>query len=277
MTGHERQWTLNRRNFAGCWRGTSRWYLRGTPANLGDGTDLDLSAPGVEIPDTTYTIRFHDDDTGLWVGEGLLLAPGGRRELPLSRAAYNRGGSCWQFAGAGGQSSLVVDPEQARFGHEVNLFEGRSRSMLVLLYGPRSEDEGVRWSLDAVAAVPFRCREQSGREDPPRPSASAWEPLLAEQEGWPGQLERLEPHRWPEQDPEPKTYEPFSAAGFACHPLTVGFADGLVCSVPEVLPAGAFTLQVGCRLAPHRFHQVSLVFDGEQRLRAWELRRFRRP
>ncbi|MEB3263110.1 MAG: hypothetical protein VKJ66_01925 [Synechococcus sp.] len=277
MTGHDRQWMLNRRNFEGHWRGTSRWYLRGSPADLADGPALDLSTPRVEIPDTRYTIRFQNDDTGLWEGEGLLLAPGGRRQLPLSRSTYNRGGSCWQFAGAGGQSSLAVDPEQPRFGHEVNLFTERSRSMLVLLYGPRVGETGVRWWLDAVAAVPFRCRQHHGREDPPRPSAADWQPLLAEQEGWSGQLERLEPHRWPEGDPEPRPCEPFSASAFATQPLTAGFADGLVCSVPERLPTAAFTLQVGCRLGPDRFHQVSLVFDAEQCLRAWELRRYRRP
>jgi hypothetical protein len=170
-----------------------------------------------------------------------------------------------------------VDPEQPRFGHEVNLFTDRSRSMLVLLYGPRVGETGLRWWLDAVAAVPFRCSQRNGREDPPRPSAAAWEPLLAEQEGWSGQLERLEPHRWPEGDPEPRPCEPFRASAFATQPITAGFADGLVCSVPELLPAAGFTLQVGCRLGPDRFHQVSLVFDAEQRLRAWELRRYRRP
>ena len=35
-----------------------------------------------------------------------------------------------------GKSSLVLDSRQPRFGHEVNLFRGRSRSMLVLLYAP---------------------------------------------------------------------------------------------------------------------------------------------
>jgi len=64
---------------------------------------------------------------------------------------------------------------------------------------------------------------------------------------------------------------------FALHECTAGFADGLVCSLPEQLPGGAFVLQVGCRLDADHFHQVSLRFDAAQRLTAWELRRFRRP
>ncbi|MFY8147732.1 MAG: hypothetical protein ACOVNL_00770 [Prochlorococcaceae cyanobacterium] len=277
MSGHDRQWMLNRRNFEGRWCGTSHWYLRGSPTDLGAGTELDLHAPRVEIPDTCYTISFQDDDTGLWDGRGLLLAPGGSRQLPLARDTYNSAGSCWQFPGVGGQSSLAVGPNQTRFGHEVNLFEGRSRSMLVLLYGLHGADDGSRWRLDAVAAVPFRCHQRPGPVDPPRPSATDWTSLLEEQEGWPGTLERLVPHRWPEQDSEPIACRPFSRSAFACNVLTAGFVDGLVFSVPEVLGSGAFSLQVGCRLAPHRFHQVSLLFDERQRLSAWELRRFHRP
>lgn len=255
MTGHDRQWLLNRRNFEGRWCGTSHWYLR---------------------QEQPAAIRFSDADTGEWDGSGLLLAPGGRRRLPLSRATYNRGGMCWQFAGAGGQSSLAVDPAQPRFGHEVNLFHRRSRSMLVLLYGPHGSGEGQRWQLDAVAAVAFRCSLTSPA-DPQRPAAGDWDRLLAEQEGWPGSLERLEPHRWPAEHPPAEPCAPFQPAHFALHPCTAGFADGLVCSVPELLPAGSFVLQVGCRLDPHTFHQLSLRFGTDQRLAAWELRRFRRP
>ncbi|MEX1317687.1 MAG: hypothetical protein AB1Z22_11270 [Synechococcaceae cyanobacterium] len=275
MTGHDRQWLLNRRNFQGRWCGTSHWYLR--PRDDGGvAGPLDLVHPSRTIPDTCYAISFSDADTGLWDGSGLLLAPGGRRRLPLSRSTYNRGGMCWQFPGAGGQSSLAVDPSQPRFGHELNLFHRRSRSMLVLLYAPLGSGEAQRWQLDAVAAVAFRC-SLSSPVDPARQAVSDWRELLAEQEGWPGSVERLEPHRWPAEDPSPRPCTPFSAAGFALHERTAGFADGLVCSLPELLPAGAFVLQAGCRLDPDTFHQVSLRFDTDQRLAAWELRRFRRP
>jgi len=266
-TGADRQWLLNRRNFAGCWCGTSQWFLR-DPTTGG----LDLQRPSRTIPDTCYAIDFSDDDTGVWDGRGLLFAPDGRRRLPLSRATYNSGGSCWQFAGAGGQSSLAVDAAQPRFGHEVNLFSGRSRSMLVLLWAPQA-DAGDPWQLDAVAAVAFRC-SRSTPPEPPRPKAPV-ATLLAEVEGWPGRLETLEPHHWPVSDPDPVACAPFRPADFARHPLTAGFTDGLVCSVPEVLPVGAFRLEVGCRMAHDRFQQLSLVFDGDRRLRQWERRRFR--
>jgi hypothetical protein len=61
------------------------------------------------------------------------------------------------------------------------------------------------------------------------------------------------------------------------HERTAGFVDGLVCSLPEHLPDGAFTLPVGCRLDADHFHLVSHRFDATQRLTAWELRRFHRP
>jgi hypothetical protein len=276
MNGHDRQWWLNRRNFEGRWCGTSHWYLRPQEGSGAAAEPLDLASPSRTIADTCYAISFSDDDTGLWEGSGLLLAPAGRRRLPLSRATYNRGGMCWQFPGAGGQSSLAVDPGQPRFGHEVNLFHRRSRSMLVLLYGPVDSAQALRWRLDAVAAVAFRC-SLSTLADPARPAASSWRRLLAEQEGWPGTVERLEPHRWPGEDPPARPCAPFRAGDFVLHGCTAGFADGLLCSVPEQLPTGAFVLQVGCRLDPDTFHQVSLRFGGDQRLAAWELRRFRRP
>lgn len=267
VTGADRQWRLNRQNFAGCWSGTSQWFLRDPTTGV-----LDLQRPARTIPDTCYAIDFSDADTGTWDGRGLLFAPDGRRRLPLSRASYNSGGSCWQFTGAGGQSSLAVDAAQPRFGHEVNLFSGRSRSMLVLLWSPEAA-AGDPWRLDAVAAVAFRC-SRSTPADPPRPQLPV-AALLAELEGWPGRLETLEPHRWPIDDPDPAACDPFRPADLARHPLTAGFDDGLVCSVPEVLPIGPFRLEVGCRMAHDHFQQVSLVFDGDRRLRQWERRRFR--
>jgi hypothetical protein len=275
MTGHDRQWDLNRLNFQGRWCGTSRWYERDA-----DGL-LDLSSPVAVIEDTCYAISFSDPDTGLWDGSGLRFARDGRRRLPLARASYNGGGQCWQFRGAAGQSSLMLDSRQPRFGHEVNLFRGRSRSMLVLLYAPAP---APGWRLQSLGVVPFRC-SLAAEPDPARPAASDWRALLAEQEGWPGELERLEPQRWPAADPEPQPCAPFHSRQFSGHGIsadpsaciTAGFADGLICSLPEVLPQGAFALQVGCRLDADHFQQVSFHYDSQQRLTAWELRRFRRP
>jgi hypothetical protein len=271
MTGADRQWELNRRNFEGRWCGTSRWYLR-------DGPDaaLDLETPSRVIDDTCYAISFSDPDTGLWDGSGLLFAPDGRRRLPLARHSYNRSGQCWQFEGAGGQSSLEIDPAQARWGHELNLFHGRSRSMLVLLWGRRDDPRGsVRWQLDAVGAVPFRCR--LGRDpDPPRPAPAAAEAMLEEQRGWSGRIETLVPGQWPSDPAAPEACAAFSPESFSVHPITAAFADRLLCSVPEYLPEGSFRLEVGCRIAPDRFDQLSLHIGGDGRLQRWERRRFSR-
>jgi hypothetical protein len=289
-SGHHHQWELNRRNFQGRWCGTSQWFLRDAQGGL------DLQNPSRVIEGTCYAIDFSDDDTGLWDGSGLLFAPDGRRRLPLSKAAYNSTGQGWQFAGAGGQSSLAVDPAQSRFGHELNLFlhgpGWRSRSMLVLLWAqgqgeagagaePQLESDGVAspvWRLDAVGAVPFRCGLSPAAE-PPRPQRP-WQEVLAEQRGWPGQLEQLEPGAWPSFDPRLEPCEPFDPDLLALErpggglPLVAGCVDGLVFAVPEVLPAAAFRLQVGCRLAADRFDLISIAFGDDQRLRAWERRRF---
>lgn len=282
-TGHDRQWELNRRNFQGRWCGSSQWFLRD-----GHGV-LDLEQPSRVIDDTCYAIDFSDADTGVWDGSGLLFAPDGRRRLPLSRVGYNSSGQCWQFAGAGGQSSLAVDPQQSRFGHELNLFaqgpDWRSRSMLVLLWGRRDPgaespgDGSPTWQLDAVGAVPFRC-SLSDAAEPPRPPRP-WQQLLAEQLGWPGLLERLEPGAWPSHDLQPEPCDPFDPGPFLQElpgggmPLVAGCVDGLVFAVPEQLPAGAFRLEVGCRLAADRFDRISITFGADQRLQAWERRIFR--
>lgn len=342
MTGADRQWQLNRRNFEGRWCGASHWYLRAS-----DGS-LDLAQPSRVIAETCYAIRFFaadsgannssansdvnsgtssgtssgaksssqgsnnagnndakgtdvdsrdvgsrdagsrdasgrdtnsrdadslDADSGEWDGSGLLFAPEGRRRLALSRASYNRGGQCWQFEGAGGQSSLELDPQQPRWGHEVNLFHGRSRSMLVLLWGRQEGESGCRWRLEALGAVGFRC-SLAPIPDPARPTPLEAASLLEGARGWPGVLETLVPGQWPREPLPPQPCGRFEPEDFALHPLTFSFTDALVCSVPEWLPQGPFTLQVGCQLAPDRFHQLSLQLDATGRLSRWELRRF---
>lgn len=124
------QWSLNRLNFEGWWEGRAAWFGRDA-----DGA-LDLTSPMQVIDPTTYAISFSDPDNGVWDGSGLFFAPGGTATYAISRSSYNAGGGCWQFPGAGGQSSLVWDRHGRRFGHEINLFQGRSRSMLVLLLEP---------------------------------------------------------------------------------------------------------------------------------------------
>lgn len=275
MHGAERQWQLNRKNFEGRWQGPTRWYGRRR-----DGV-LDLEQPELELPHSTYTISFDSPTSGLWHGEGLRFAPGGERSLPLSASTYNQGGNCWQLPEAGGQSSLVVPPPAAgeapgaRFGHEINIFQGRSRTMLVALWLPQSQaPAGARpWRLDQLAVTPFRCN--LGALDPGRPAVENAPEQLQRLRGWPGEQERLEPGRWPEQDQPGQPCAPLDPGEFLACGLTAGFADGLIASLPEWLPQGPFSLEVGCLLSPDRFTRISVLFNPAGQLQAWERRRYR--
>lgn len=269
--GHDGQWELNRRNFDGTWLATSRWYER--QGNI----PLDLSRSSSTKPDTRYAITFSDADNGVWDGSGLSYAAGGAMVLPMTRATYNGGGTggCWHFDSTAGQSSTSVNAASARFGHEVNLFTARSRSMLILLWTRAGEGEAARWRLNSVGAPPFRC-QRGGAPDPPRCALKGVTEMLEEQRGWKGTVETLVPGEWPVDAPAPQACEAFRPELFACNEVTAGFEDGLVCSVPEYLPDGAFVLHVGCRLEENRFDQVSLVFDTSRNLARWELPSFSR-
>ncbi|WP_043368577.1 hypothetical protein [Cyanobium sp. PCC 7001] len=276
MTGAERQWQLNRENFEGRWQGPTRWYGRN------DEGALDLKNPELELPHSTYTIQFDSPSSGSWHGVGLRFAPGGERRIPLAAHTYNQGGSCWQFPGAGGQSSLQVpEPPAAggaagsRFGHEINLFQGRSRTMLVALWLPQpGAPQGARpWRLDQLAVTPFRC--SLGPQDPPRPAVDHPQEFLEPLSGWVGERERLQPGRWPEHDEPAEACETFEPAGFNAAGLAAGFADGLVACLPEWLPEAAFTLEVGALLEPHLFTRITLRFNAAGQLEAWERRRYR--
>jgi hypothetical protein len=278
MTGAERQWQLNRENFEGRWQGPTRWYGRN---GLGE---LDLERPELELPHSTYTIRFDSPTSGSWHGVGLRFAPGGERRIPLAAHTYNQGGNCWQFPGAGGQSSLVV-PEPpgagaasgARFGHEINLFHRRCRTMLVALWLPQpAAPEGARpWRLEQLAVTPFRC--SLGAQDPPRFPVAQPQAFLEQLRGWRGERERLRPGGGPDHEVPAQACEPFEPAGFSAAGLTAGFADGLVASLPEWLPQDAFSLEVGALLAPDLFTRIRVLFDAAGRLEAWERLRYRAP
>ena len=256
------QWERNRLNFEGVWHGTSHWHVRQ------DDGELRLQQPSTVVEHTRYAISFEDANTGLWDGTGLFLAPGGAAQYPLSRTTYNASGACWQFEAAGGQSSLEVANDQPRFGHEINFFHGRSRSMLVLLWKP----DGSDWRLNAIGAVAFRCQRSQERE-PARPQTSSIEALLAPLDGWRGVVERFHPlpgvaGQVSALQPLPWDPQPFLQAE-----LRDVFIDGLVCGVPEHLPSGGFRLEVGC-LQPMRFQQLSIVFDDQRKLQYWERRLF---
>ena len=50
---------------------------------------------------------------------------------------------------------------------------------------------------------------------------------------------------------------------------------GLIFSVPEYLPDGAYQLEIGCLHTVELFQQLSIVFDANGSLTTWERRRFR--
>ena len=258
------QWTLNRRNFAGHWQGCGHWFER-------DGADrLDLQRPSRRIDPTTYAISFSDDDHGVWDGSGLAFAPGGHATYPISRAKYNAGGGCWQFPGAGGQSSLGLDADRPRFGHEINLFCGRSRSMLVLLWEPRNG----RWRLQRVGAVGFRCR-LSPDPEPARPACGTPEALLDLVKGWSGERQTLRPQLGVNAEAEDAAPVVFDAHQFLHNDCSAVMPDGLVFSVPSEIPAEPFSLEIAGRLGAELFQQVSIHFDASGQLLAWERRCFR--
>lgn len=257
------QWILNRRNFEGCWQGVGRWFERQ------GHQPIDWDTPSRVIDPTRYLISFSDPDTGLWDGSGLFFAPEGKAQYPIRRSTYNAGGGCWQFEGAGGQSSRRIDPDQSRFGHEINLFQGRSRSMLVLIW-IRSSDQ---WLLQLVGAVGFRC-SNAAKHEPERPTCGTPNALLDPLRGWKGSMQRLIPGVGVELQPSAPRSLQFDPEQLLIHPCSVVMADGLVFSVPEQLPRDDFRLEVGGLLGPELFQQVSILFNASGELTAWERRRF---
>ena len=258
------QWTLNRRNFAGHWQGCGHWFER-------DGADrLDLQHPSRRIDPTTYVISFSNDDYGVWDGSGLAFAPGGLATYPISRATYNAGGVCWQFPGAGGQSSLGLDPDRSRFGHEINLFCGRSRSMLVLLWEPFDG----RWRLQRVGSVGFRCLKSPDPE-PDRSTCGTPEALLTPVQGWSGDRQMLRPQAGVNGQSEEASSLVFDPGQLLHNDCSAVMPDGLVFSAPSEIPEQPFSLEIGGRLGAALFQQVSIHFDASGQLMAWERRRFR--
>ena len=260
------QWTLNRLNFEGFWQGSASWFARDASGAM------DLTAPDRIIDPTTYAISFSNPDTGVWDGSGLFFVPGGKATYAISRSSYNAGGRCWQFPGAGGQSSLALDQDCNRFGHEINLFRGRSRSMLVLIWEPN----GPLWSLQRVGAVAFRCRHALEPEGD-RPKCGTPSDLLDALRGWNGTRYVFVPR--PGVDGQLNALQPvvFSPKFLLRNRCSAVVSDGLVFSVPDPLPDGAFQLEVGGLLAPDLYQQISILFNADGRLTAWEQCCFRPP
>ena len=253
------QWTLNRLNFEGCWQGRGCWHVRDSEG------DLNFATPTRVITPTRYAISFSDEDTGVWDGSGLFFAPDGKATYAISRDSYNAGGGCWQFAGAGGQSSRRLDAGASRFGHEINLFQARSRSMLVLIWEPIDH----HWRLQVVGAVGFRCLQGQSVE-PERPICASPEALLEPLRGWQGSSERLTPSEAIQGQPSAPQPVVFDPEQLLRHDCSAVMADGLVFSVPEQLPNAAFRLEIGGLLGPALFQQVSVLFDSAGTLTAWQ-------
>lgn len=88
-------------------------------------------------------------------------------------------------------------------------------------------------------------------------------------------VERLAPGAWPSHDPQPEPCDAFDPDVFlqedpeGGRPLVAGCVDGLVFAVPELLPTGAFRLQIGCRLALDRFDLISIAVEVERGQSGW--------
>jgi hypothetical protein len=180
-SGSDRQWDMMQASFDGDWLGMTTWYDR-------TANGMDLNHGLCSSTDSLYAIRFSDADTGEWHGTGLRFAPDGERRFSLNQHHDNLGHHCWHFPETAGQSSLEVGGSTTRAGHEVNFFNGRSRSMLVALYQRQLDG---RMILDTIAATPFRCQRAS--PDPARVQVESIDALLLTVAGWLGTEQELKP------------------------------------------------------------------------------------
>jgi hypothetical protein len=141
--------------------------------------------------------------------------------------------------------------------------------MLVLIWEP----VGTRWRLQLVGAVGFRCRKTSAPE-PEHPEFRTAEAMLAPLQGCSGVEETFRPQPGcigQVSTPQPTVFVPDQ---FMRHDKTAVMQGGLIFSVPEYLPDGCFQLEIGGLLSVGLFQQLSIVFDANSRLAAWERRKF---
>ena len=137
--------------------------------------------------------------------------------------------------------------------------------MLVLLWEPLNG----RWQLQRVGAVGFRCQNSSNPE-PDRPECGTPEALLQPLRGWTGQREILRPQPGALVSVEvtsPLTFDPHQLLHNDCSAV---MPDGLVFSVPSVLPEAAFSLEIGGLLAAELFQQINIHFDALGHLISWK-------
>ena len=141
--------------------------------------------------------------------------------------------------------------------------------MLVLIWEPM----GTRWRLQLVGAVDFRCRKTSLAEQE-RPASTPPEAMLATLKGCSSMAETFQPQ--PGCIGRVSSLQPsaFVPEHFMRHERTATMPAGLIFSVPEYLPDGAYQLEIGCLHTVELFQQLSIMFDANGHLTAWERRRF---
>jgi len=187
-------------------------------------------------------------------------------------APLQRGGQCWQFRAAGGQSSLMVDESSPEFRHELKSVLRPLRSMLVLLNAPLAP--APAWWSPAPAErgwFPFRWHPPGGaggarknnRTLPAcgqRLAGPGWRRWRA----WPGSWSAWSARHWPSTDPSRSPCATsFRSRQFSGQRPLRRLRDGLVCSLPETLPRGHLPWQVGCRSMAGNFNQVSLHYGSQ--------------
>jgi hypothetical protein len=273
---HDRQWALNIDNFRGKWKGSTYWFLRK------DDKSFDFSKPSQEIQGSCYEISFPDSETGQWKGSGLRFT-NGTKILPLSRATYNSKSICFQFpgkdgnGGVGGQGSRelsnTADPE-AKYAHEINFFNQRTRSMILLVYKVQQAEAGHQIILDSVGATPFRC--QLGCVVGERKRVGSVPDLLKSLQGWQGERLSFGPQAPLDERRQPSGA--FDPLPFTSGGVSAVLPDNLVFAAPDTVPQGRpFDLVLGCLQTDSLFKQVTIAFDAQGELTSWSLDEYRPP
>jgi hypothetical protein len=164
---------------------------------------------------------------------------------------------------------------KGKYPHEINFFNRRTRSMIIVVYTIHESPGGPRLLLESVAATPFRC--QLGCEVGDRQRLPSVEALTKTLAGWQGQRLSFGP-----QTPLDERRQPsgaFDPQAFASSPaVSAVLQDNLALAVPEEIVEGApFRLTFGCLQQEDLFKQVTIAFDTRGALAQWTLDEYRPP
>ena len=257
------QWDLFVRNYNGNWVGKTTWYDRDELRNT---LDFQNAAEAIE---SRYNISFSDPDTGIWEGYGLRFS-NGTRILPLSRSTYNLQGSVWQFPGAGGLGSLVVDQNTNKSMQEVYFFHENVGAMILVIFSKEASKNG-RLVLKSVGTLPFV--RQSGSQVFAKPELDTHKKelrnILDTISGWQGQRMSLGPKAaLPERS---DACGKFDSSPYLTSPFSASLEAGLVLAVPEYIDSTTppFEMRFGCLQSRNLFKQVVISFDAEGKLAQW--------